>query len=450
MVDAGADPEGNESVSSVVQEHIGDDTLLKFPEGEYYMDSQVRLTNFENVGIVGDNATLVPANYDEFDGPQYRLFRLGTSNRPGRDLQFGGFTVDQTASNTGIRVISAEVEDGLSVRNVYIHGVHDSGTWGPGLFNITDPDGSGHVYCFRAFDGGIHIDETPNDGRWRGATGIILNENHRGQLTFESCVLGGFPDNGLYASGSNGEIDVEGGWYENSGTASIRLSGARGSIKEAIAVVDENPEWVNGQHAIRLDRGDRYEIENVTVDAPNPNGEAVRIMRNVDATEITNTRISVGEGNSSAVRIDSGTGAVDVENSEVEIDGDAYAFRILGEDDGTVELRDVDITGDADGSPIRHAIYCERNGCRFHGISVDQPGGNNRAALELFGDDYVIADSEFETTHVPITVNGSDNVRVENNYSRSYEGRHSFQITDDSGSVSFENNDFPGGVRDFR
>lgn len=451
MVDAGADPEGNESVSSVIQEHIDDNTLLKFPEGQYYMDQQVRFTSFENVGIVseaGEKATLIPANYDNFDGPP-RLFRLGTGANPGRDLHFEGFHVDQTAENTGIRVINAEVEDGLSVKHVFIHGKHDSGTWGPGLFNIHDPNGEGVVECFRAFDGGTFSDETPNSGTVRrGPTGIHVN-NHQGSLTFKNCVLGGFAGTGLYAS-SDGRVDVEGGWFENSVTGSLRLGVTEGRIEDAILVVDDPIEDRSVlQHPIRLDYGDQIEVKNVTIDAPDPNGNAVRVMEGVDDATISNTRILVG-GDSTAVRIDEDAGATTFENVEVEMDGDAYAFRLLGDDAGAVTLRNVDITGDASGSPVQPAIFCTRNDCTFESIAVDQTGDSRRRGLEVRGENYVVSDSEFETTEVPIVVHNADDVLIENTYAEADEGDYSVRIFGDSGAVNLQNNEFPDGVDDRR
>lgn len=448
MVEAGADPNGNESITSVVQQNIADDTLLRFPEGEYYMDSQVRFTGFDNVGIVGDGATLVPASYGSFDGPQYRLFRLGTSGSPGGSLWFEGFDVDQTAANTGIRVISAEVSDELVVRNVFVHGVHDSGTWGPALFNITDSDGVGLVDCFQAFDGGEHVDETPNGGRWRGATGIILNGNHRGHITFKECVLGGFPDNGLYASGGNGRIDIEGGWYENSATASVRLSGNEGSISETILAVDDNPTGAEGQHAVRLDQGN-FTLSNVTVDTPNPNGESMRIMDGVDSVTVENTLVKSG-GQATAVRIDDGAGDVTFENSEVDIDGGGFAFRVLGGNAGEVTLEDVTVVGDASGSPVQPAIFCERSNCRFDGLSVEQLGGSRRRGLELRGSDYEITDSEFETSHIPIIVHNASDVDIRNTYARAADGSTSVHIRSGSSDVSLQGNDLPQGVDDRR
>lgn len=450
VVDAGADPTGETSITPVLREHVGNDTLLRFPEGRYAMDSQLRLTGFDNVGFVGDGATIVPANYHEFDGPQYRLFRMGTSSDPGRNLRFEGFEIDQTADETGIRVLNAEVEDGLYVRNVVVHGSHDSGTWGPGLFNITDPDGEGYVDCFKAPDGGVHVDDTPNAGNmWKGPTGIHTNVNHHGTLIFENCVLGGFPGNGLYASSENGQVGVDGGWFANSSTASIRLSGSHGAVRNATVVVDENPNHAPGQHGIRLDRGETFDIDNVTIHAVEPNGEAIRVMDDVDNVAIESTDVYVGSGDSSGIRLDQGMGTASITDVNVEIEGSAYAFRLLGEDAGEVTLQNVSVTGDASGNPIQHAIYCERNNCEFEELSVEQTGESSRGGLFLSGSEYLVADSEFETSNTSIAIAGADDVTIENTGAQSTDG-NSVLISGNSGAVELDDNTFPDGVRDDR
>ncbi|SFS53437.1 right-handed parallel beta-helix repeat-containing protein [Halostagnicola kamekurae] len=450
IVDAGADPTGETPITPVLREVVDDDTLIQFPEGRYAMDEQLRLTDFDNVGFVGHDATLVPANYYQFDGPQYRLFRLGTRTAPGRDLRFEGFEIDQTAANTGIRVINAEVEDGLLVRDVVVNGIHDAGTWGPGLFNIVDPDGEGHVDCFKAPDGGVHVDSTPNEGNmWKGPTGIHVNEYHDGTLIFENCELGGFPGNGLYGFTENGQIGIDGGHFENSGTASIRLSGSRGAIRNASITVDDNPDDASGQHAIRIDDGETFHIENVTIDAPEPNGEAIRVMSDVEDVTIEDTDVSVGEGGSSAIRLDSGSGTATFSDVDVDIDGSAYAFRILGDDPGAVTLKDVSVTGDASGIPIRHAILCERDDVTFQGLTLEQTGSDERGGLYLSGDDYRIADSNLETANTAIAITGASDVTIEDTVARSSES-NSVHIYADSGSVSLEDNSFPDGVRDDR
>jgi len=270
VVEAGADDEGDESITPVLREHVDDDTLLTFPPGRYYMDEQLRFTGFENVGFVGEDATLVPATYHEFDGPQYRLFRMGTSNTP------DGSSASRDSTSTRRRRTRGSASSVLWSRTVSSCGTSSSvasTTAGRGAGVVrhhTDPDGRGLVERFCAADGGLHVDDTPNAGNmWRGPTGIGVDPNHRGTLVFDGCVLGGFPGTGLYASNETGRIDVDGGRFRNSGTASIRLGGATGTIRDATIVVDENPHDSNGQHAIRLDHGDQFALEGISIDIPN-------------------------------------------------------------------------------------------------------------------------------------------------------------------------------------
>ncbi len=450
IVDAGADSDGGTSITPILRRTAADDTLLKFPPGRYYMDEQFRFTGFENFGLLGNDATLVPANYHEFDGPQYRLFRLGVGDSPGRSLRFEGFTVDQTAPDTGIRVINAEVEDGLVVRDIVVRGRHDSGTWGPGLFNITDPDGSGVVERFTARGGAAWVDETPNAGNlWRGPSGIIANRNHEGTLRFRNCALGAFPDNGLYASGGTGTVVVEGGRYQNSGTASIRLGGRRVVVDGATARVGWNPENYARQDPIRLDYAGWATLKNVTVDVPRPNGIGIAVRNGVDGVTIRNASISMARTPTTGVGISPQVGPSYLEDVEVEMDASGNAIEIRGDSPGEVGLQNVRITGDASGSPLRHAIYCSRDHCQFRGVDIDQTGGEKRRGLELNGRDYLLYDCDFGTTHHPVVVNG-DNVWVEDCRFDSYAGYASLKLNDGAGSIRLKNSSFPDGVADLR
>lgn len=451
VTEEGADDEGNESVTPVLRSLADDDTLLKFPDGEYYMDSQFRFTNFRNFGMVGYDATLVPANYHDFDGPRYRLFRMGTYANPGRDLRVEGFRVDQTADDTGIRVLNAEVTDGLIVQDVYIHGLHDSGTWGPGLFNITDPNGSGFVRRFRAFDGGLHADDTPNAGNMgSGPTGILTNSNHRGTIRYESCVLGGFPGTGLYVGCPDGDVVVDRGWYQNSDTASIRLGVSSGRIENAVVAVSRNPDRDTTQIPIRLDYGNWITVDGVDVRMSRANGNAIRIRNGVDGAYIRNSSIAIGGSNpATAIRIYPNVGPTYVRDVDIDMGVSGYALRIDGDDAGEVGVQDVTITGDGGGSPVQHAIYCERNGCRFRGLDVDQPGDSRRRALLLTGHDYIVYNCDLRSTNYPVRVEGDD-VWIEDCYASAYDDSASIRLSGSAGHVVLKNNTFPDGVSDGR
>lgn len=444
VTEEGADNGGDESVSPVLQDVVDDDTLLKFPPGRYYMDEQVRFTGFENVGLVGDDATLVPADYHSFDGPQYRLFRLGTLDNPGRDLHVAHFDVDQRASDTGIRAFHASVVDGVTVQNVDVVGHHDSGTWGPLLVRITDPGGSGRVEGVRMPDGAAWETDAPGD-LWRGPTGILVNRND-GHLRFENCVVNGFPDNGLYCSGT-GTIDVVGGRYVDNGPVSVRVGADRTRIVGSEFAVDSNPPEYRAQTPIRLDYARRADVRDVDVRLAEPNGDAVEIEAGVETTWMEDASIAIAEGPASGVVVEPGAGSAYLVDVDVDIEASTNAIRILGDDEGEVVVQGGRIAGGASGANMRHAIRCERDNCEFRVLTMDQWGHDWRRGLALMGRDYTVYRCEFRTNDRPVTAHGDD-VWIQDCYLDAYNGSESLLIGDGAHSVRVKDNELPDGIED--
>ncbi|ADD06820.1 pectin lyase domain protein [Natrialba magadii ATCC 43099] len=419
MVDAGADPTGQESITPVLESVRADNTMLLFPEGEYYIDEQFRFTGFEKFGIVGDGATLVPANYHDFDGPQFRLFRLGVSYNPGGNLLFEGIDVDQTAPDTGIRVIEATIADQLEVRDVTVRGEHDSGTWGPGMFAMTDPNGEGIVERFRAPDGGMHADRTPNAGNiWRGPIGIEANTNV-GHIEFKDCELGGFPDNGLYAINEEGSIYVNGGEFRNSNGANVRVGGQGSVVRGATVEIDRTRSYDNSQRAVRLENGDELHVDNVdiSITSTQPTSHAVSVMNTCHSSRIENTSIEIsGDEVNHGIVVSPDAGYTHVYGGNIvhEAAG-GYPFWIRDSDkDDQVLVELLDISGEAGvtGAGFRDGIRCGRNGCRFSNVSVDQPGRNgvDRNGIYLAGDDTTLYRCTFRASQYPYIDNGSGNL----------------------------------------
>ena len=448
VVEEGADPTGGESITPVLEKLREDDTLVEFPDGRYYMDRKLRFTGFENFGLRGrGNATLVPPNYWSFRGDSHKLFRLGTNYAPGRDLHVENFRVDLRAPNTGARPFEVSVSDGLLVRDIEVLGQHDSGTRGVGLFRVTDRDGEGLVQGFRAPAGGAHNAVTPANLLARGGpTGILCNQGHRGTITFRNCVLGPFPDNGLYAAGGDGVVNVEGGVYRNSGTASIRIGGRRASIDGTRVVVDQDPFGIP-QEGIRLDYGEWFDLNDVTIDIEKPHGEALNVMNEVGGAFLKNSSLSMGENAHRCVQINPEVRETYLKNVDIDISDSNTAVNIEGENTSNVGLADVRITGDAGGEVMRHAVRCERDGCEFRRLKIDQPGGNKRRGIVLLGDDAFLYDCSFTCTQRGITLYG-DGAWINDCYSDpNQSGRVSVEVADGVSGTRFKNNEFPAGIR---
>ena len=447
VTEAGADDTGGTSITKVVNKQTADDTLLVFPPGEYFIDDQVRFTGYTNFGMVGNDATLVPADVHDYDGPKYRMFRFGVQYRPGRDLLFEGFTIDQTADDTGVRVLEAFVEDGLEVRDVTVLGQHDSGAFGPALLSVTEPDGSGVVERFEAADGAAWVDDTPDPlGLWRGPTGILLSGYHRGTMELRDCVLGGFPDNGLYGC-TNGTVRVVGGHYENSNAASIRLGGTECVVRGATITVDENPAHFRNQRGIRLDDGANCLVDDVTIDLSAPNGHALSVLADVEYARIQNTTVTIAERVNHGIVVSPGAGPAHIFDTDVVIHGGGNAIQIGGTDEGPVVCKGVRVWGQASGAGFRHAIRCNRNDCEFRKIKVWQPGPDYRRGIVFNGDDCLLYDAQFKTRHHPVWVNG-DGAWMEANTLESYDDYAAIRLNDRSSTATIKENTLYNGVLD--
>ena len=457
VAEAGADTSGRESITPVLEDLRADNTAFVFPEGRYYMDSQFRFTGFENIGFFGENATLVPANYHDFDGPQFRLFRLGVSYNPGRELRFEGFDVDQTAPDTGIRVIEATVSRDLQVRDVTIEGEHDSGTWGPGMFAVSNPDGRGVVERFRAPDGGVHADETPNAGNmWRGPIGIEANTNV-GRLEFRDCELGGFPDNGLYAINDRGTVVVDGGRFANSNGANVRLGGEGSRIRNATVEVDRTRSYDASQRGVRLENGDDLRVENVdvTITSPQPTSHAISVINTCQQARIEDASIEI-RGD----RVNHGI-VVSPEAGETVIAGGEIVHEAAGgyplwiretdkQDRVLVELFDISGASGVTSAGLRDGIRCGRDNCRFSHVTVDQPGrdGAGRNAVVLTGDDATFYECTLRASRYPYIDLGDEN-HLRNSDAESYDDElEGVRLYPDVEGAEFRVNRIVNGIDD--
>lgn len=317
VVDAGADNTGNQSITPVLERIRADNTEFYFPEGEYLVDSTFRFTGAQNVGFVGDNATLKPVPNSRWRGRggPYAC-RLGVVYAPMNNLLVEGFTVDQTADGTGGQPLECWADGNLVVRDLEYVGQHDGRGWA-NLVAGTRDGGEGLIENVDMPDGG----EAPGSGGGRGATGILLSDRHTGSITVRDCTLGGFPDNGLYCSGPEGHVVVEGGVYKNSNAANVRLCGDNSRIDGTTFVCDEDRDGFVAQRPVRTDGGSNMTIRNVNIDCDVDVLEAIRVTGTTDSVTIADSDIDIGDRVRAGIHVSSGASAT-IQN--VEISGGRY------------------------------------------------------------------------------------------------------------------------------
>lgn len=367
LTTAGASAGGTKPIDGALEEAAGDDTLVFLPPGRYRMDGEWSYTEFENVGIYGPAATLVPP--EGYDGD---LFVLG-DGEGSRGLVLDGLTVDVSASGTGPRIVHATVADGLLVRNVAVTGAQDTER-GLTRFDVTDPDGRGRVQGLRLPDGG---DPTTR------STGCLVGPRSEGRLAFRDCTMQGFPDNGLYASPAPGIVDVYGGRYANNGIANVRISDA-GEIRGVRVVCNESREGVQNMRGIRLREGD---------------GATVRDCQ-IAMTEVTDS--------DGAITLSSAMGGATIERTAIRVDADGVpAIRAKepggGTGDGTanrVVCENVAIGGSAARGEAVSVVG--RSGSAFRDLCVRQTGPSRDGIVFVRSGGSTVADSQVEVTGDPV------------------------------------------------
>lgn len=455
VAQAGANRRGKRSINPVLEDLRADDTLLYFPPGEYYMDRQFRFTDFENFGLYGDDATLIPADYHDNADGNHKLFRLGTHYAPGKRAVVENFTVDFRAPDTGVRAFEVAVSDELTVRDIDVVGRHDSGMWGPGRFVVTDPDGEGLVERFRAPGGAEWSANTPSDGQlWRGPTGIICNDYNRGSMTFRRCHLGGFPDNGLYAGDTRGPVTVESGLYENSNGNNVRVGGPHPVVRWVTVVVDETAPECHAHRGIRLQNTDSCTVEGceITIDVPVEGSTGIKVMDGCTGhTLIKDTHIEMlGDECNNAIEVSPNVDRFKAVRTSIRQNtpgGCAFLLEGNGDDSDWARLVDCEIRGTPGHRYNRAAIYNTRNNAEFRNVRVEQGGGRKRRALENFAADCLLYECEFTTRQYPVIDAGSG-TWVSHNRFESTDGHAGYFLTDDSEDVYLKRNYIANGIRD--
>ena len=401
MVEAGADPTGEEPIDPILEAHAKDDTLLYFPEGRYKLhqfrnyegtnddfeaDLYYGLENFGLLGAGSGRTELVPR-----DGQGSAAYGTGYFHRLWFELRYGrnylvkGFSFDYTAENTGGRFQLLPDGD-FVMRDVRVRGENDVQE-GPLLFSVLDPDATGLVRDVRLPDGGGSTSFGP--------TGIYVSKGHQGTVTLRDCVVEGFPDNGLYASNPSdpAAVEVIGGRYANNNISQVRLGTSRSFVKNARVEATEAIE-VDGpvnMRGIRVADGSGVEIDNCDV------------------------VVSADAYSSGAIVGNHYAGDFSVKNTRIRTDApyERYAVYAKSTDvaDSSVTLENLSITGD---SPGRMAVVIKgRDPATLSNVCVQQTGAD-RDGVTLVDTDATIEESVLNVTGDPIVTIGDSEVETSN------------------------------------
>lgn len=387
-LDAGVDPEGNESINPFLEEYASDDTLLSFPEGTYRLEP-VDFRDYTHLGISAAGETR-----PTFVGADGHCLRGGTSFvrfDNVEDLLLDGVHFDFDAEGVGgaLRV--------NAVGDVTIRDVSASGGCEPQVvllrIDVLDADSTGTVE-------NLQLDNRATD---IGLTGIFVGEPHAGELIFRECEVTGFTDNGLYASapglpdGMGGTVIVEGGTYRNNNIANVRL-GTEGSVARGVKSISDGLDTYTGTSPSANARGFRFR-----------NGKN-QLIENCEVRISANSRDTFG-----GILFHQSNGGATVRNTTFEIDRDETpairTFPNEHEQPETTLFENVTITGNASNG---EAVFLEgRDRTVFRNCTIVGSGEERNGIYIQDSADCHIVDTRIDVTRNPLVLREST-VLIEN------------------------------------
>lgn len=377
----GADPTGGSSIHGLLEEHLGPDTLVYLPPGEFRLADTITVSDVDRVGIVGPEASIVPAK-----GNTDQLLMFGWPDPVGTALCVG-IDFDYLAENTGGRPILARASDSVLLESLSVTGEADVNQ-DLVRVDVVDPSGRGVVRGLQMLDG------APGDTK---VTGCQVGNGNRGDLWFVDCRIDGFPDNGLYADPPEGRVHVIGGRYRNNGVSNVRIQTSNSALVRGVHVrCDDATDGGENMRGIRLRAGNSVLVEDCLVELleVTTSDGAIVFSSELGSATVRNCRIRVDADGVNAIRLKS-------PSDERYVDG---PFRCEG----------LSIEGQASNGAVVQAA--NRRGVSFSGLCINQTG-TDRDGFQLQNVVGEVQDTFLSVTGTPFDIEGStlerQNVTVE-------------------------------------
>lgn len=389
LVDAGADPTSEEPIDDVLAAAYTGREVFVLPRGTYRLDAPFVVEGAERFGLVGEpGATLAL-------GPDFArnwwAVEAGTLDDPVGEVRLRNLTVDLEAAPGRVGGFAARFARRLVVDDVTVTANVGRGLSGAQV-TATDAGALGHV---RRLDLSAGCSNHCNDEERMELRpiGVLVEQEHAGHLVFEGCRVGGFPNNGLYASQGSGRVEVLGGHYFDSNVANVRI-GSHSAVRGARVTVDADeridaaPEAYANTVGVKVagDPAGNALVENVTVETTHSTGAGILSITDGPVTVRDCVVRQSGSVGGHAVRLSGDPGAsafATLSNVTVETHDDGagreYALRLAR----PVRAENVRVTNDAGGAKSGVLVLEDAAGSRFRDCVVDVP--NYAAALRAEG-----------------------------------------------------------------
>ena len=388
LVEAGADPTGEERIDGILVGEANDDTLLRLPEGEYLLGN-AQFEGYNNLGIVGDDARLI---IDEQGRNMFFSFR-DVSN-----IYVEGITADCTSENTAAW-FDVRVSGGENVVRDYV---------AEGFGDVTSRT-NGFTVEVAGEDTSLLIDRADlSDGALNGAATFVFGREFTttdlepGTLTFRDCVMKGWGKEGLYASEHSGPLNVIGGEYANNAIVQVRVGGGDASEEAVVRGVtvrideipDYMPEYNRVLRGIWLKEGERATVEDCDIEIFDVDGGGVQ------GGIVVNGQFGQATIRSTEIRTEHDSPAVYVRWPVSEFDQNDMPSMTDLPEEWQVTLEDVAIDAD---SAVDAILLKNRDGSVLRDVTVEQRGDANGIRAQ-YTDDVEITGGDIVAGRYPIAL----------------------------------------------
>ncbi|WP_224338520.1 hypothetical protein [Haloprofundus halobius] len=379
IADEGADTSGGSAINSILEEHLNDNTLVKFPEGTYRL-SPLSVDGLENFAMVAPNGATIAPDHSGADTLLYF--------DEARGVHVEGFDVEQSGSTSSRVIFRAEA------------GTNVLKNWR--LLDRQDEDAGGAYMQCKGSDTKLTFENVDFSKGGEGMavwirptivgdypdSGEVPELDPAGTINFINCEMNAWDREGLYASAHAGKLNVIGGRYANNNLAQVRTGGEHAVVKGVEIVCDDpsaTPRELN-MRGIWMKEGHLTVIEDCDI-----------LMSDVSSS-------------SGAVKHDTEAGKMIVRNTRIQTDTDVkgikskppkdwpYRAPSMDSEPESRELvvENVSITGSADGDTAFYIV--SRDGSSVSNLCIHQTGSDRDGIEAKRVNNFTLRDSTIDVT----------------------------------------------------
>jgi hypothetical protein len=235
--DLGMDPNGSEPIDDALDETAGRSVLVEFPPGDYLFTRSHALEDVTRWGVRGLGSSPTDVRFVPPRGEGYYMFNVES----GRDILVENVSFHMRGGPKEWVGNVFHVADNLQLRDVRYtgfwpdenHAVAPEGG-DPTLLklNTTDPDG-GILVDSLVRKGPAHLPDYPEGGQ-----GLFAGPGSKGTIVVRDSHFENMPMHGIYASRTEGPVQVEETTFENVNGNMCRVAGEESWVKNCRFVVD--------------------------------------------------------------------------------------------------------------------------------------------------------------------------------------------------------------------